>query len=113
MTGDKFEIRGRMIVNIKFGNSAYHQTVYVADIAGNFMLELDFLKERGFTLDFKKNGLSSAQEDIIIFKIGNDPELIQQITAKILQILRILQFTDYRYYHPSANRNNDTWINRK
>lgn len=57
-----FEIHGRMIINIKFGDAAYRQTVYIADISDTFMLELDFLKEHGFTLDFKKNELRSAEK---------------------------------------------------
>lgn len=65
VTGDKIEIHGRMIVNIKFGNTAYRQTVYVGDIADTFILELDILKEHKFTLNFKKNELHSYHRTLI------------------------------------------------
>ncbi|GFU32294.1 gag-Pol polyprotein [Nephila pilipes] len=52
---NRINIHGKVYLNIAFGDAMYHYMTYVADINDQFYLELDFLKENNFKLDFKNN----------------------------------------------------------
>ena len=55
----------------------------IADISDKLILELDFLKENNFKLDFKNNKLHSNSEDIAIFKTKcENIKPVHQVTAK-------------------------------
>ena len=57
LTGDKINVRGKVHLNIAFGNATYHHVAYVAEIRDPCILGLDFLRENNFVLDFKNNEL--------------------------------------------------------
>ena len=60
VTRDKINVHGKVNLNITFRDAIYQHVVYVADICDPFILELDFLRESNFVLDFKNNELHSS-----------------------------------------------------
>lgn len=84
VTGDKIPINGKVNIKIRFGNTYYDHTVFVAEISDIFILGLDFLKKYNFVLDFKNNSLHSTSEDVTLFQVGTgDITSCRQITAKM------------------------------
>jgi hypothetical protein len=71
VTGDEVKIRGKINVNIRFGNIDYRHTAYVADIFDEMILGLDFLTNNNFIINFKLNLIHATSEDIIIFHADN------------------------------------------
>ncbi|XP_035232659.1 uncharacterized protein LOC118204447 [Stegodyphus dumicola] len=81
VTGDKIPIEGKINIIITFGIETYQHLAFVANIANELILGLDFLQKYDFTLDFERNEMRSAKEDITVFVNGSIPSA-HQVTTK-------------------------------
>ncbi|GFW97621.1 retrovirus-related Pol polyprotein from transposon 412 [Trichonephila clavipes] len=82
VTGDKIHVHGKANITLRFGNIDYHHTAYIADITDPCILELDFLKNNNFKLDFENSNMHSKFEDITLFGLQTQFESNQKIITK-------------------------------
>ncbi|GFT06665.1 retrovirus-related Pol polyprotein from transposon 412 [Trichonephila clavipes] len=80
--GDKIQVHGKANVTLRFGNIDYSHTAYIANITDPCILELDFLKNNNFKLDFENSNMLSKFEDITLFGLQTQFESNQKIIAK-------------------------------
>ncbi|GFU74647.1 retrovirus-related Pol polyprotein from transposon 412 [Trichonephila clavipes] len=79
---DKIRVHGKVNLTMRFGNSNYPHTAFIADITGPFILGLDFLKKYDFKLDFENSKMHSKFEDITLLGLKTELETSQKITIK-------------------------------
>ncbi|GFT18376.1 retrovirus-related Pol polyprotein from transposon 412 [Trichonephila clavipes] len=82
VTGDKIRVHGKASVTLRFGNIDYHYTTYITDITDPCILELDFLKNNNFKLDFENSNMHSKFEDVTLFSLQTQFQSNQKIIAK-------------------------------
>ncbi|GFU93294.1 retrovirus-related Pol polyprotein from transposon 412 [Trichonephila clavipes] len=82
VTGDKIQVHGKANITQRFGNIDYHHTACIADIIEPCILELDFLKNNNFKLNFENSNMHSKFEDITLFGLQTQFESKQKIIAK-------------------------------
>ncbi|GBM30021.1 Retrovirus-related Pol polyprotein from transposon 297 [Araneus ventricosus] len=70
-TGEKTEIREKLVASIECGSRKFHHRIYVSpirsDITDPCILGLDFLQKFNFTVDLEKNEIRTGGEEIPLF----------------------------------------------